>query len=55
MRPPFPRMINLKTKADKAQIIYALPEGKEGADIKNKPYFKNISINNSIDIHCLPA
>ncbi len=34
------RMINLKTKADKTQIIYALPEGKEGSDIKNKPYFK---------------
>ncbi len=39
------RRINLKTKADKAQIIYALPEGEEGADIKNKPYFKDISVN----------
>ncbi len=38
-------IINLKTKADKVQIINTLPEGKAGVDINNKPYFKTITIN----------
>lgn len=41
---PMSRRINLKTKADKVQIIYALPEGKKGANIQNEPYFRNISV-----------